>query len=165
MTTTKTSSAGKTADTVDSMAQAGQEAVNQHVEQGMNAFKAHMDDVQGQMARHVEGMTTAQRDAMSAMTAASSALAKGIEEMTRNMVAFQQEAMTANMATMKALASCKSMQDLMAVHNDWARENLEKVMSRHSEMSRFQSDLAQQAFGPLNDHFKEVMGKVWHPAA
>ena len=117
-------------------------------------------------------MTKAMADA-SAMSKASveaavkstSAVAKGLEEITRAFYEFAQASIESNVATAKAAMACTTVKQIVDLQNDFAKTSFDKLVAETHKMSEVSLKVANQVIEPIQAHVNHAMDKVTKVAA
>ncbi len=79
------------------------------------------------------------------MTQTSTALAQGMQEISREWFGLAQDQFKRNMDGLNALTSCRSLQDFVAVQSDLVRGNLQQVVNNSRRLSEVSVRVAQDA--------------------
>ncbi len=104
-------------------------------------------DIAGPLAA-IAGLSRAN---LNAMLNASSLAARGARDIGRQLAAYGHEDLNGGLNTLRALLAAKSVPDAAVVQAEFARDSLEKVMSRSTELSRLTLRAAQQAAEPVGE--------------
>lgn len=80
-----------------------------------------------------------------AVSQASTVLLKGAQEVSREWFGFVQTQVTKNMDGLSRLASCRSVQDFVAVQSDLTRDNLEQAIGANKRIADVSVRVADEA--------------------
>jgi phasin family protein len=127
--------------TLETMAQAGQEQMKEHMERSMAA---------------VSEMGAFGKENMEAWIASATAASKGFEALSSHYVAFSKKAMETNMAAAKSMMTAKSVQELMERQAEFAKSSFESYIGELNKMSDLMSGVTKDAMKPLNERFTAV---------
>ncbi len=87
---------------------------------------------------------------LEAVTQATSVLAQGAQEISRDWLGFAQEGLKRNMEGLNALTRCRSVQDVVAVQSDLVRDNFQQVIDNSRRLSEVSVRVAQDATRSFN---------------
>ena len=82
---------------------------------------------------------------LQALTAAGSVLARGAQEVSREVFGFVQERIRKNADAVNQIARVRSVQDFVAVQSDLARDNLEQVIEVNKRVAETSLRIAEEA--------------------
>jgi len=132
-------------ESTQTMAQAMQEAVS-------NSFS-----VFSELARHSTGQTLDQPDGttrglteeaahnLRAVAQSSTALARGLQEVSREVVSRSQQRLQRNLDGLQALARCRSITDLVEVQSSLFRDNLEQTLENSRRLAELTLQMTDEA--------------------
>ena len=132
-------------ESAQTMAQAMQEAVS-------NSFS-----VFSELARRSTGQTLDQPDGttrglteeaahnLRAVAQSSTALARGLQEVSREVVSRSQQRLQRNLDGLQALARCRSMTDLVEVQSSLLRDNLEQTLENSRRLAELTLQMTDEA--------------------
>jgi hypothetical protein len=132
-------------ESTQTMAQAMQEAVS-------NSFSAFSE-----LARRSTGQTLDQPDGttrglteeaahnLRAVAQSSTALARGLQEMSREVVSRSQQRLQRNLDGLQALARCRSITDLVEVQSSLLRDNLEQTLENSRRLAELTLQMTDEA--------------------
>jgi hypothetical protein len=127
--------------------EAAQDAMRTSLESGMRAF----EDMAQNMSR-VFGVATPDPQLaehsvrnVRAVSQASTALARGGQEASRAWFELAQQTVRTNLEALSQVASCRTVQDLVAVQTDLARNNLQRAIEGGQTMARASTQAIEEA--------------------
>lgn len=150
--------AAKTVEASRAAAQANSDILRSQIETAQQAVRSSLEA----SARSLEGLTQnlsrsfgvaaanpdlAEQSAQNvqAVSQASSVLAKGAQDASRAWFELTQRAVRTNLEAFGQLASCRSMQEVMAVQSNLLRDNLQQAIESGEVIARVSSDTIREA--------------------
>jgi phasin family protein len=82
---------------------------------------------------------------LQAVSQASSVLARGVQEVSHEVLGLVQDRMTKNIDGLSRLAGCRSVQDFVAVQSDLARDTLQQVIDTNKRVAEVSVRIADEA--------------------
>lgn len=156
----KTAEAGQAAakangEILHSQIETAQKAVRSSLEAGMRSLEEMTQNCTRALGVAAPDPNLAAQSAQNiqAVSQASGALAKGAQDCSRAWFELTQQAVRSNLEAFGRLASCRSMQEVMAVQSNLLRDNLQQVIERGEAITRMSSDAIREA------------GRAIHPQA
>lgn len=128
--------------TVDQFATAGNQAFKDGVEKSLTA----LNEVNAQGKRNVE-----------ALTASVTAAAKGAEALGAQVVAYSKKAFEDQVAQAKALASARSVQEVVELQTAYAKLAMEGYIAEMNRASETVSTAVKDSLRPLNERATSVV--------
>jgi len=114
---------------------------------------------------HYEEISGAGKDTIAALLEANTALAAGLEKLGGEVIELTRDAFESAAAAGVALLDAKTVEDVMAVNNDYAKRTLEKLIACASRISELGFEAASAAYQPLGARFEKAMGDFAKPLA
>jgi hypothetical protein len=148
----------KTAEATEAAAKANSDILRTQVETAQSAMRSGIEA----SVRSFEGMTqtwsrsfglggsgaelveTSSRN-LKAVSQASTALAKGAQDASRTWVDLTQKTVRANMDAMTQIAQARTLPELIVVHSNLVRGNLEQAIAAGEEIARVSGDAIREA--------------------
>jgi hypothetical protein len=150
--------ADKTADASRAAAKANAEIAQSHIETSHEAMRSSLDawtrTVEGltQSWTRVLGVTNPNPDLadeaarnVHAVSQASTALVKGSQDASRAWFELTQRTVRTNLEALERLAHCRSVQEVVTVHSNLLRDNLQQAMESGETVARTSSDAIREA--------------------
>ncbi len=131
---------------MESMMKAGQDAVAKQMETTMKTAAENMEKAAGLGKDNIE-----------ALTQCSTIVAKGFEEMSKNMMGWMQNAMEQSMATSKQMLAVKTLRELVDLQTDFMRGWMDNSMTETTKLSEISARVANQAMAPINQRVTEIV--------
>jgi hypothetical protein len=148
----------KTADASRAAAKANAEILRTQVETAQHAvrsgFEAGMRTLEGMTDNFARACGVAGPDPglaeqsarnVEAVSGASAVLAKGAQDAARVWFDLTQRSVRTNLEALGQIARCRSMQELVHVHSDLLRQNLQHVIDSGEAIARASSDAVSEA--------------------
>jgi phasin family protein len=129
-------------NTVDQFATAGNQAFKDGVEKSLTA----LNEANSQGKRNME-----------AVAASVTAAAKGAEVLGAQVVAYSKKAFEDQIAQAKALATAKSLQEVVELQTSFAKLSLEAYISELNRASEVVSATMKDSLRPLNERATSVV--------
>ncbi|MCB9990067.1 MAG: phasin family protein [Rhodospirillales bacterium] len=85
---------------------------------------------------------------------------KGFEDFTKTYVDLAQSAAERNNQAVKALLSCKTINEFAETQNKWVQQNFDDFMATGTKLSELTIKIATDAFEPINDQFSKTVKKA-----
>jgi len=135
-------------ESAQTMAQATQEAV-------FNSFNAFSElarrstgqtlPMGGRPEGELQGLTEEAAHNLRAVAQSSTALARGLQEVSREVVARSQQRLQRNLDSLQALARCRSMSDFVEVQSSLLRDNLEQTVENSRRIAELTLQMTDEA--------------------
>ncbi|MEM7224020.1 MAG: phasin family protein [Pseudomonadota bacterium] len=93
--------------------------------------------------------TSLGKDNLSAVIESGNILAKGIEGLNQEILAFAGAAVHHNIETASALFGAKTFSDVVGVQRNYAQESLDRTLSESAKLTQIGAQVARDAFAPL----------------
>lgn len=84
-----------------------------------------------------------------ALVRSNSVVAKGLEAIGMEVLAFAQRSMEGHMAQARALIGAKDMQEFVDLQNDFAKQRLEDTLAETAKLTELSTKVANEAIEPL----------------
>ena len=137
-------------------AEAMRNTVEQATTAGNQAFK---DTVEKSLAGLNELNALSKRN-LEAMVASMTAATKGAESVGSQAMNYSKRSMEDGVAAAKALASAKSMQEVVELQTAYAKTALETYLAEMNRMSESVAASVKDSLAPLNERVTAVMEKA-----
>ncbi|MGB8276166.1 MAG: phasin family protein [Alphaproteobacteria bacterium] len=106
-----------------------------------------------------EGLAEMGAENLKAAIAASTAMVKAMDVLTKQMAAFATDSFSASFSAAKELSECRSIGDVFEQQTIFTRTLLDRVVEESAKLSRLSVDAAKDAFVPLNARVEEATEK------
>ena len=136
------------------------DAMKASVEQATNAGnQAFKDTVEKSLAGLNELNALSKRN-LEAMVASMTAATKGAESVGSQAMNYSKRSMEDGVAAAKALATAKSMQEVVELQTAYAKTALETYLAEMNRMSETVASSVKDSLAPLNERVTAVMEKA-----
>lgn len=105
------------------------------------------------------------KEHMDAFVKTGTLLSKGSEELVKTYIGLVQTSAEKSAEAMKALMSCKTLNEFTETQNKLAQDSFETYMSGVTKLSEMTVKLANTSFEPMNSQFTKTMKKASDSAA
>jgi len=146
------------------------EATSTNIAEGVAAGQAHLEHTQTQVKQGMEKVMRGAEDMMAfgqgnmeAFVKSGQIWAAGVQDLGKQVAATAQTSMEETMATLKQLATMRSIKDAFELQASFARASMEKAMAETGKLTDASFKLAEQAVAPLTARVTiavEKFGKV-----
>jgi hypothetical protein len=124
-----------------------QQAVRSSLEAGMRSLEGITQNWTRAFGAATPNVDLAEQSArnVQAVSQASTALARGVKDASQAWFDLTQKAVRTNLEAVGQLASCRSMQEVMALQSNLLRDNLQQAIESGEVIARASSDAIHQA--------------------
>ena len=105
------------------------------------------------------------RDNIEAVAEVSTIAVRGMQDVGKELVGLVQKSADELPATMKALASCKTVKEATELQAELAKANIEDFMNSAVKFQQLGFKLATATFEPINKRFADAVSKYGKPLA
>lgn len=138
----------------------GAEALKTTVEQAASAGNAAFKDTVEKSLTGLNELNTLGKRNLEAMVASVTAATKGAESVGSQAMSYSKTSMEQGVAAAKALASAKSMQEVVELQTAFAKTALEAYLGEMNRMSDTVATSVKESLAPLNERVTAVMEKA-----
>ena len=136
--TTTTKTAQKALKPVETAVQAGKQNLDAVVKAGNEAASKGYDE-----------FALLGKDNLDALVRTNSIFAKGMEVLGKEVLSYARATLETNIAQTKALLAAKNLKEVVELHNDFARERLDKVIAETAKLTELSVQVTNEAIEPL----------------
>ena len=111
-------------------------------------------------AEGVSSMADFHKESLNAFMASAGAFAKGFEKLTSEQSAFSKAAFEDTVASAKAAASAKTLQEAIELNSDFMRESVEKNLGQINKVADICAATAKDTVEPLTARYSELVEKI-----
>lgn len=152
--------AGAVTATVQAAQEAAQEAVTRNVEQAVSYTKEQVEKMSKQMITTYDDVAAFTKDNMDALMASSTILARGFEDLSKELSAFTKASLEHNMATAKAMLGAKTLREVVDMQAEFARTSFDTLVAEATKLSEHGVKMTTQAIEPLSARVNAAMEKA-----
>ncbi|MBB4286770.1 phasin family protein [Roseospira goensis] len=109
------------------------------------------------MIRTYEDLMSFNKDNLDAASAASKVLAKGLEDMSKEAVAFSSKSMDGAVAASKQLGACKTPADFTNLQTKLVKDNWDAMVAQSKKMVDLSNSVMKSTMEPLQARTKAVI--------
>ncbi|MDX1555597.1 MAG: phasin family protein [Xanthomonadales bacterium] len=157
--------ANATKEQYETVVKAGSKAAQKNYEQAVAMTKEQVEKASTAMFKGYDEFSTLNKETMDAVMKSSNIYAKGMERLSKEMMAFTQSTVEANMATAKAFANAKTLREIFDLQAELARANFDKAMAESAKLTEMSVKVANEAMEPLQSRFNVTVEKMMKPIA
>lgn len=111
-------------------------------------------------AKGMSSWADLQKGAVEALMASAGVVAKGFEKAASTQVGFAKEQFEEGVATAKAAAATKSVQEAIELQNEFVRTSFEKNLGHATQLADHWTAVAKEASDPLTKRYGEFVELV-----
>ncbi len=146
--------------TIEATVAAAQEAASKNVEQAVAYTKEQMDKVSKQVFSAYDELAGFQKENVDAVLASSTVLAKGMENLSKAVMAFSQAQIEQSMAAAKAMAGVKTLRELVDLQTEFARTSFDAMIAEATKVSEMSVKVANEAIEPISARVNATVEKM-----
>lgn len=111
-------------------------------------------------AEGVSTMADFHKESLNAMMASAGAFAKGVEKVTAEQASFSKAAFEDTVATAKAAAGSKTVQDAIELNSEFMRTTVEKNLGQINKVADIWAATAKDTVEPLTERYSDLVEKI-----
>jgi phasin family protein len=154
-----------TKDALEGFSARGAEYAQQGYDQLLGATREQIEKASTAAFKAYEELSKFQKDNYEAYVAASTILAKGVENVSKAWVALTQETFENSAQTAKALLGAKTLREAIDLQNDWAKSNFDKLVAESTKLSEMTVKVTNEALAPINSRINVAVERMLKPVA
>ena len=131
----------------------------------MEALKAQAETSGRAFFKVYGDLAAFNQENVEALIRSGSIMAKGAEDIGKQMVAFGQASLETGMATGKAMMSAKTLRELADLQTEYARNSLDSVLAESTRLSEMSARATNEALELLGARLGAAVGKFGKPLA
>jgi hypothetical protein len=112
-----------------------------------------------------EGLASQGKDMLSALVAANAALSQALEHMSLELVSLTRAAVESAAATGAGLVDARSLEDVVALHYDFSKGCLERLIVGGARLSELGLKAASEVYEPLGQRAEKAIDAFKRPLA
>jgi phasin family protein len=152
-------------DTVDSLMKAGVDATQMGIEQAVQLARDNVEKASTAFFKGYDEFSVMSKGNVEAVVKASSIYARGLEDLSKTVMAMTQSQLEASVAAAKAVLGCTSLRQMVDLQTDLARSNFDKFVADGSKLSEISLKVANEALEPIQARVNVAVEKFTKPAA
>lgn len=107
-----------------------------------------------------EDATKGGKEQIDSFMKAGNIIMKGVEDITKACMSWTQDSAEKNSQALKALMSCKTVNEYAEAQNKWAQQSFDDFMAGATKLSELSVKIASDAFEPINDQLGKCVRKA-----
>lgn len=156
-------SAGK--ETVETVMKAGTQAATAGYDQAVALTKEQVERTSKAMFKGYGDFASLGQDNVDAMVRSGTIMAKGLEVLGNEMMAFARTSMEDNVAATKALFGVKSVRELVDMQTEYTRKNMNQFLAESAKLTELSVKVANEAMEPIQARVNVAVEKIMKPQA
>jgi len=155
-------------ETVESVAKTGVEVAGNSVEHALAVTKDHVETTVkagSELFKGYEDVLQFGKDNLDALVTSGTIVARGVQDLSKTVVALAQQSLEESVATGKALVGAKTLKEIIDLSSSLAKSNFDKLVAESSKLSLLSSKLAEDALAPINGRVDAAVQKMTKTAA
>ena len=125
------------------------EAARENIKSAVQGFQRVTEQPTQAARPEAQELTRQSSENIGAVSQASTVLARGLQEASREWFGLARERLVKNIEAFGRLARCRSPQDLIVVQSDLARDNIQQAIETSRRVGQVSLRIAQEAAGIL----------------
>lgn len=130
------------------------------VEHAVTLAKANVDRASAAAFKGYDELAVLGQGNFEALVQSNSVVAKGIEAIGKEVMAFAQRSMEVNMAQARALIGARDLQEFVDLQNDFAKQRLEATLAETAKLTELSTQVANEAIEPLQKRVDATVQRV-----
>ena len=170
--TSKTQSSAKASKPIEDAVAAGKETIEQAMkastegyEQAIAMGKEHVANTSNAMFRSYDDIATLNKQNVEAAMKAGNIWAKVYENFGKAYFSHAQDAAERGTEAAKAMMTAKTMQDVIDLQTDFAKQRFDHLVAEGTKMSEILVRVATEAMEPLQKQFDTTVSTLTKPIA
>jgi len=155
-------------ETIESVVKAGADVASKSVDKAVSltkeqveaAAKAHDSAVKG-----YEDILTFSKENVDALVKSSSILARGLQDLSKSIFTLTQAQIDESVAASKALASAKTLKEVVELSSSLAKGNFDKLVAEGTKLQQLTAKLAEEAAAPITSRVEAAVARITKTAA
>ena len=131
----------------------------------VKAQQAQIEKTSTQFIKSYDELTTLAKGNVDAVVEAGTIVAKGAEEAGRQVASYTQSAFELHVAATKSMLGVKSLQELLALQNSYAKSSLDALIGETTKLQELAVKVTSDAMAPLNARINLAVEKLAKPLA
>jgi phasin family protein len=155
--------AGK--DTVETFMKHGVDATQKGLEQAVQFAKDNVEKASTAFFKGYDEISVMSKGNVEAVVKAGSIYARGMEDLSKTVIAITQTQLEASVAAAKAVLGCTSLRQMVDLQTDLARTQFDRIVADGSKLSEISLKVANEALEPIQARVNVAVEKFIKPAA
>ena len=156
---TKKTAAAAT-ETLDAATRATDDVTRQHYDKAVTLTREQV----AKASALLEDLAVLGKGNLDAVVQSNTVIAKGLEEMSRELMSYAQASLESAASATKALFGAKTLQDVIALNNNFAKTSLDTFLANSTKLGDMGLKVANQALEPISARVNVTIEKLAKPA-
>jgi phasin family protein len=152
-------------ETVEGFMKAGVDAAQKGIEHAVQLTKENVEKASTAFFKGYDEFSVYSKGNVEAVVKAGSIYARGLEDLSKTMVAISQSQFEASVAAAKAVLGCTSLRQMVDIQTGLARSHFDKIVADGSKLSEISLKVANEALQPIQARVNVAVEKFTKPAA
>lgn len=150
---------------IEELVKTAQEQAQKQFDDAVAAAKVQSEKLQDQLAKSYEEFAAFSKGNVEAAAAAGAVVVKGAEDFSKAYAALGKGFIEQYVAVGKAVLAAKSVEEVVAVSNDFAKISYESLVAESSKLQELSVQVANEALAPISARFTVAVEKLSKPLA
>lgn len=159
------SAASADRETVEQVMKAGTEAAQKGYAQAVQLTKEQVEKTSEALYKSYDQLNTFGKENLEAVVASGSIVAKGVENLSKEVFALAQSSFETSMNAAKAFMGVKSLRDVVDLQSEVSRSQFDRFMADSAKLTELSLKVANEAFQPIQARFNVALEQLLKPAA
>jgi phasin family protein len=140
-------------------------AAAQSYETAIAAAKEHVEKASTYLFRGYDDIAALNQGNVEALVKANTVLAKGAEEIGKELMSYAQTSLERTAGAAKALFGAKTLQDVVQLNTEFAKNSYDTYLANATKLGELSVKVANEAFQPLSQRATVAFEKLGKPIA
>jgi len=150
----------KPASQADALPAAGASLAPANKNQFLNVTTQHIEKVSFNMIKNYDEFASINKETVDVLVKSGTIWSKGVEEISRHVLALAQSSVETGIATSKAAMGAKTLKELLEVQSDWVRSTFDNAITEATKLSEISVKVANQAAEPVQTHITNAFNRI-----
>lgn len=152
-------------ETFETVIKAGSQAAAKGYEQAFTLAQEQVEKAQQTLFKRCDEAASFGKANVDACAQSGALFAKGVESLSKELVALAQSAAEANLATAQALFGAKSLREVIDLQTEFSRSRFDSLVAESAKLTELGIALAQETIEPLQARLNATVEKLTRPIA
>jgi phasin family protein len=152
-------------ESVEGFMKAGVDAAQKSLEHAVQLTKDNVEKASTAFFKGYDEFSVYSKGNVEAVVKAGSIYARGLEDLSKTVMAITQSQIEASVAAAKAVLGCTSLRQMVDLQTGLARSHFDKFVADGSKLSEISLKVANEALEPIQARVNVAVGKLTKPAA
>jgi phasin family protein len=155
-------------ETIETVVKAGADVAGKSVDNVVALTKDHVEaavKASSEVFKGYEDIMLFGKENLEALMASGNIVARGVQDLSKTVVALAQESLEDSIAAGKALVGAKTLKEVIDLSSSLAKSNFDKLVAESSRLGKLSSKLAEEALAPIHGRVDAAVKKLTKTAA